>query len=92
VLGKAGKAFGWLAMGWDLYCNLKEGSDKKKWEKKLRETKASIKSTFIEAGKTFELTIDECVQNFINSELRSKTKIIDELRAKLMNQTVEKRY
>lgn len=83
VLGKAGKTLGWLAIGWDLYCNLKEESDKEKWEKKLRETKASIKSTFIEAGKTFESTIDECVENFISSELRSKTKIIDEQRAKL---------
>jgi GTP-binding protein EngB required for normal cell division len=83
VLGKAGKAIGWLAVGWDLYCNLKEESDKGKWEKKLRETKASIKSTFIEAGKTFESTIDECIENFIESELRSKTKIIDEQRAKL---------
>ena len=83
VLGKAGKALGWLAIGWDLYCNLKEESDKEKWEKKLRETKASIKSTFIEAGKTFESTIDECVENFISSELRSKTKIIDEQRARL---------
>ncbi|MBS3978088.1 MAG: hypothetical protein KGZ75_15395 [Syntrophomonadaceae bacterium] len=83
ILGKAGKALGWLAIVWDIYCNLKEESDKEKWEKKLRETKASIKSTFIEAGKTFESTIDECVENFINSELRSKTKIIDEQRAKL---------
>lgn len=83
VLGKAGKAIAWLAVGWDLYCNLKEESDKEKWEKKLRETKASIKSTFIEAGRTFESTIDESIENFIESELRSKTKIIDEHRAKL---------
>ena len=83
VLGKAGKAFGWLAVGWDLYCNLKEEADKEKWEKKLRETKASIKQSFLEAGKTFEQMVDEAVTNFINSELHSKVKIIDEQRSKL---------
>lgn len=91
VLGKTGKALGWLAIGWDLYCNLKEESDKEKWNKKLRETKASINSNFIEAGKTFESTIDECVEDFINSELRYKTKIVDEHRVKLNDSDIRKR-
>lgn len=81
-LGKAGKAFGWLAVGWDLYCNLKEEADKEKWDKKLRETKASIKQSFLEAGKTFEETMDQAVAEFISNELHSKVKIIDEQRAK----------
>lgn len=85
VLGKAGKVLGWLAVGWDLYCNMKEERDQDKWEKQLREFKAETKQQFINASKEFEQTIATSADTFLTDEILSKIKQIDAYRNELFN-------
>ncbi|MDD7793825.1 GTPase [Clostridium sp. 'White wine YQ'] len=85
VLGKAGKVLGWLAVGWDLYCNVKEELDRDKWDKQLREFKAETKQKFVEVAKDFEQTIIAATDTFLKDEIQSKIKSIDAKRDELLN-------
>jgi len=85
ALNKAGEVLGWLAIGLDLYCNIKEELDKDKWNKHLREFKAETKLQFVEIAKVVEQTIVDSTTTFLEDEIHSKIKSIDTKRAELLN-------
>lgn len=85
VIGKAGKALGWLAVGWDLYCNVKEEVDVAKWDMKLREFKASTKLNFKQAANKCEETIIDSTNQFMENEIRSRIIEIDSQQQELIN-------
>ena len=85
VIGKAGKALGWLAVGWDLYCNVKEEVDDAKWDKRLREFKALTKQNFKKAADNCDETITKSINQYIENEISSKINELDKKQRELIN-------
>lgn len=89
LLGKSGKVLGWLAIGWDLYCNVKDEVDAENWNKELRNFKAETKGQFLKVANSFEQTLVDTTNEFIKEEIRSKIADIDVKRQELINLDIE---